>query len=200
MNSRRIIPWFDFLMVGFFSIVSVVLLVAVFMGGAKIEALAITTATTTGFILVALLVFLRWFFSKPDFFTEVGTAIWTGGIPQITKNFMDRALAHYAAKLNNINPKIRKELIKDMLSKAAIEWDISPVSYISNGWFMANKAGLHRGYDIKVQWKGSVSQSAFFHELHHMVDEIILKKSADYEHKDVLWWKVENDIRGSFYE
>jgi hypothetical protein len=82
-----------------------------------------------------------------------------------------------------------------MLRGARIEWSSKPITLVGRFWSVRDKAGLQQGKGVMVHWQGSVLTSALFHELHHMVDEIILKRGPDYKHEDKEWWDLVPELK-----
>lgn len=89
-------------------------------------------------------------------------------------------------------------LLVEMLSGARIVWSKDPVSSFTRFWQIHDVNGLQKGKGIEVRWMGSVSESALFHELHHMVDEIILRRSPDYKHEAEAWWDSVRVLKAKF--
>jgi hypothetical protein len=87
-----------------------------------------------------------------------------------------------------------------MLKGAQIQWSRGLISSIGLGWKVKDKAGLQSGRCIKVHWPGMIKHSALFHELHHMVDEIVFGREPDYEHQRTKWWELIKKLKDDYEE
>jgi hypothetical protein len=199
---RRSIPWVDFILYGSMGVVGLVVSIAVPFTTDEIPAWISTWAAGLGFIVVALVVFCRWFKSQPDYQEDTyGVSIWHGGIRQLKNakaahknlfNFFVDALPPLIAKhLPETAPErgVTPQKLSAMLYGARLEWSGRPVSAIGIGWTMKDKAGLQQGRSMVVHWNGSVAGSALFHELLHMVDDVILG-IYDPKHERKDWWAL----------
>jgi hypothetical protein len=156
-----------------------------------------------GFIAVFLLFFFRWYNSRPNYFTKHGTAIWMDGINAVYRARMEHALDYYIAKLLELAKNQMTDLkgkLPFMLKGASIEWSRKLISSMGIGWKVKDKAGLQSGKNIKVHWPGSIKNSTLFHELHHMVDEVVLGLGPDYEHKRTQWWNLIRKLKEGYEE
>ena len=129
---------------------------------------------------------------EPDFYTRQGTAIVTGGVEEITEMLMWNSLEFYALSLPRFIPEITYDSIMDMLSYAWIEWFPEPIE-CSHG----SCAGLQQGNIAWVHWKGSIPDSALFHELIHMTMEIDFG-IWDYRHEHKEFWDVEKPLKNMY--
>lgn len=223
-NFRRILPIPDIVaFVGLALIVDIVAIIALCTKQTwEIGAIVAFSACVVGFNGVAFALFLRRWLTKPDFFTKHGTAIWTNGIKEITKELVEEALDFYIGEMvrarveaidaikvlnqqpktpvemwNLLDPRLTLEKINEMLNGASIEFRNVPITVIWPHLGTIKAYELQWGNTMMVQWLGAISKSAFFHGLQHMVDELVLGKLPDYKHEDLLWWQlVERFNRG----
>jgi hypothetical protein len=128
--------------------------------------------------------------NAPSYYTKHDVAVWTNGINQITKDLMEAALDTYIERVCLHRPDIKKEALLDMYSRMMVVWFTDTVGAVGIGYSLHDKEGLRGGYVIHLHWTGSVTSSALFHEVHHMVDDVILHKPSDYQHTDKAWWTV----------
>jgi len=179
-------------------VVSAVTLLAVFTDQSwditKILVLACVYIVT---VLIDLIFLFKGYFSKPDFITRHGTKIWIGKCP-ISVGDMNDILDFYIERL----PKLCKvselayprsitvSTLQQMLNNASIVWSDRPPSVIGIGWCIKEAAGFQRGKQILLHFKDNLLESALFHELHHMIDEIILGVKPDYKHERTQWWNL----------
>lgn len=208
---KRILPTLDVIVVGGLAlIVDIVMVIALLTAqewgvGGVVAALS----CAIGFNGVALIIFLRRWLTEPDFITAQGTGVWTGGISAITKELMEEALDFYvdalirlqaeeSASMKLVSLALERNHLEDMLKGASIDWRNGPVTVLWPRIGTIKAYELQWGKTMLVQWLGSVSKSAFFHGLQHMVDEIILGEWPDYDHTDSSWWALVDKLNKEF--
>lgn len=158
------------------------------------------------FWAVAAIVILGKFFSRPDYVTTQGAAVWMATTPigkQPKKVHMEEAFEHLISRLPELatDSRIQIASLEKLVRKVCVEWTGSPITILSRyGWQVKDKAGLQQGTRIMVWWKGWVKQTAFFHEMGHMVRQELLGKDIDYKHEDTEWWKTIEKLNGEFDE
>lgn len=194
-------PWQDIMIYGGLTLVSLICLAVVLTLDIPLPGIITLAATSAGFLAVFLVFFIKWVLSKPDFVTLQYVGVWTDGQKEITKELMDKALKFYKENLPEMSGNIITcAQISNMLGGATIEWKKGRVSAIGIGWQAKDKAGLQSGKSIMVQWKGSISASALFHELHHMIDQCVLCVPCDYKHERLEWWSIVDRLKIEFAE
>ena len=201
MPMKRKAPWVDFIMYGAFSLLGLAGLICALIFDPSLGALIASGAAFLGFLTVFIAAIFTWYFSKPDYITKHGTAVWIDKLAVITQDSMEAALDFYIENLPKYSPiSISSDQLAYMLHDACIEWSAEPVSSLGIGWAVKDKAGLQMGRNVKVHWTGSIISSALYHELLHMVDEIVLAAATDYKHERTEWWaiiiKLKNDFVG----
>jgi hypothetical protein len=168
----------------------------------KIVILALSWGTFVG---LTLTYFIHKWLARPDFITKHGTAVWTDNIARITPDLMKKALDRFIEVMEAEQKEVTRDEIEAMLSRTGIEWEIGKVSLWAGRYELKNKAGIQWGYRLLVQWKGSIGDSALYHELLHEVNECIRlpklppEKQMDFRLKDVKhedpdWWRLEGLI------
>lgn len=201
---KRSIPWIDFILYGGLALLSVVGAVLAFVFDAPPPGYITALLTMAGFLVVAGIVFFRWWNSQPDYFVDPGVAIWKGGVPALTLEAMRGTFEFYIETLPKIiqdrgmglpYANVTTHNLRLMLRNARVEWTRKPITLISKFWSVKDKAGLQQGKGVMVHWQGSIRDSALFHELHHMVDEIILERGPDYKHEDKEWWNLIPELK-----
>jgi len=200
---KKKLPWIDFILYGGLAFLMLVVSIVLLIVGIPLPALIALILTTLGFIIVFLLFFFRWYNSRPDYFTKHGTAVWKDRIGAVYKGRVEHAIDYYITKLPEIARTEKVELrerLPFMLKGASIEWSGKLISSVGLGWKVKDKAGLQSGKCIKVYWPGSIKNSALFHELHHMVDEIVFGHAPDYKHERTSWWNLIRKLKEDYEE
>lgn len=197
---KKWISWIDVFFYGFLALATTGLsiLAATTQQEWSAGKIIVLILTPLIFVGLALFVILSNYFSKPDFVTKHGTAIWSGGVPGLNQSVMEKVLDFFVRTLPTMFGQITEKQILTMLDGARIEWRNKPITLYSVGWRVKDKAGLQQGKGAVVQWLGSVVGSAFFHEMLHMVDEEVLHKEPDYEHENVGFWTLESSLATAF--
>ncbi len=206
---KRHIPWIDFVLYGGLALLSVVLAL-VFVWDTEVGGVVALLATTLGFVTVAVVVFFRWFLSQPDFvIDQYGVYVWTGDLNHLKTDTAKERLTEVLDLFVRALPEfIKKEMpencpeqmvtssdLSQMLYESRIEFCRNKITLFSKfGWTVKDKAGLQMGKGVMVRWTNSFIKSALYHELFHMVDEIILKRSPDYKHEEE-WWKLLSKLK-----
>lgn len=188
---KKYFPWADLFLYGglaLASIISVIIAACTTQEWSigKIMPLVLVPLAFTG---IATLVVLKKLSTKPDFMTKQGVHVWSGGIKEVTKDLMERAIDYYIEKLPE-KSLIHEEELRIMFFGSKIEWTKSRIGLIGIGWAVKDVAGLQQRRSVVVEWKGSIRKSALFHEFHHMVDEIVKGIPPDYKHENEYWWKI----------
>lgn len=202
---RRFVPWTNFIFFGGLALLALAAATWVSCYEQPVGALIAAWATAAGFLGVFLAVFIGWLIKRPSFVVH-GVAVWNGGVRLIHQHLMREALEFYTRRLPELAHEYdlpEKHLINIsnltcMFPGARIEWTKKPITIIARFWKVKDKNGLQQGKGVMVRWMGSLSQSALFHELHHMVDEIILKRGPDYKHENRPWWDLVPILRREF--
>ena len=201
---KKSIPWIDFILYGGLALLSLAGVVLTLIVGTELPGYIVAGATATGFVVIAVVVFFRWWNSRPDYYVDPGVSIWNSGIPELTAQAMKTVFEYYIRMLPKIigdfgmadrYPEVTANALREMLRNARVEWTRKPITLIARFWSVKDKAGLQQGKGVMVHWQGSVKDSALFHELHHMVDEIILKRGPDYKHEDKEWWHLVPELK-----
>lgn len=200
---RRFIPWQDIAFYGGLALMSIIAgvwcaLTSQEWNVGKVVALV---AVPVGYLMVACVVILGRLFTRPTYVTRDGVAVWA------TKDGPGEHAMGFAcgffidAMLNLCEDNMEadwfpRELILRVMSEAKIEWRSKPITLLSRyGWRVKDKAGLQQGTNIMVYWPGSIKESALFHELGHMVRQLVFKQEIDYKHEDKEWWGMISEIQ-----
>jgi len=197
---RKFIPIIDILVYGSLALFSIIATIIAFLTPQEWPLIKIIIAliVPVGFITLAAIVFISKWTSRPDYITDQGTAIWSGGISNLSEQFamakMSAALHFFATELPKMVPGITSETLNIMLNQAKIDWKNKSLTLVGIGWTVKDKAGLQDGNGIMLYWNGSIIHSALFHELFHMVDELVLHKAPDYKHENTGWWEIATEL------
>jgi hypothetical protein len=150
----------------------------------KVLALTIPSA---GLIALCFYGIIPYFLNKPTFEIEkYGMAVWAE--TDVTKETVEKACDHFVAVVS-------KELGLDAtaaISDSFIEFHSHKVSMIGVGWIVSDKMGLQQGKGIKVAWLKtctSIDNTAFYHELGHMLDEFHFNR-YDPKHENAPFWSI----------
>lgn len=211
---RRFIPWTDIAVYGGLALLSVVASLLAVITPQEWTTGGIIAAITAplAFVVLAIVIIGGKLLRRPDYQALLNSygghtgsvAVWTvAGEP--VRDDMEDALSHFAVGAADRLTAIgtyhsmlhigRYEKCWSMLAGASIEWSKGKVGAMGIGWKVKDKAGLQSGKYIKLQWTGSIKNSALFHELGHMVQELILKRPIpDYKHEDTEFWDMISEI------
>lgn len=194
MTSKRFIPWTDMFLFGGIGLFSVIVsfLVTLNDSNSWVGKLIIWAVTLT-FLGVAAFVIYGKFATRPDFITRHGVAVWKSGVEEVTPELMEKAFEDYAALVvgKTVSGKtVTRKSLDALYQKIMVEWSCARVSSIGNGWFIKDAAGLTKDHGILVWWPGTVSSSALFHEIHHIVWREILGEPSDHNHMALEWWDI----------
>lgn len=132
--------------------------------------------------------------SKPDFELSNGAVVWTGGISEITAERVEAAIKFFIAKAAEKTGTV-ESAVSEMCSKLRIEFVDGRVSW---GGLAYN--GIASGFRVKVNWLGGFKKNAFFHELIHVLQEMVLNKPRDYDHEDSVLWSLVGEMKREFAE
>jgi hypothetical protein len=205
---RGYVPWKDWLLYGGLAAVAIV--------SAGVAALTpqewstgkilVLVLVPVAFLVVSAIVLVGKYRSRPDFISKHGIAVWTGGVP-LDKAQFERLTYVFIRMLpslvkSHLSPTdvecsdISENNLRGMLNGARVEWRRKPITIFSRwGWVVKDKEGLQQGRSVMVHWTESLISSAYYHELMHMVDEIVLHRGVDYTHKDVKWWGLVTNLK-----
>ncbi|RLC88667.1 MAG: hypothetical protein DRJ03_01980 [Chloroflexi bacterium] len=194
---RPSVPWVNFILYGGLALLAFTAAVWASCYEQPIGAFVSVWAAAAGFLAVFVVVFVGWFVRFPTFIAR-GVSVWDGDIRFITETAVVDALKFYVERLPTLLEEqhmaekhvVTSDALWTMLFTAQIEWTDKPITLISRFWQIRDANGLQQGKSIMVRWTGSISGSALFHELHHMVDEIVLKRSPDHKHENKHWWAL----------
>jgi hypothetical protein len=198
---RRFVPWFNFILYGGLALLALGAATWVSCYEQPIGAYIAAWATAAGFLGVFVVIFFKWFSKRPDYIVH-GAAVWTAGIRYLYKQHMDDALEFYITRLPQLLEeanlekyegkygKVTSSKLACMLVGARVEWTDRAISMATRFWTIRDANGLQQGRDVMVRWMGGIAGSALFHELHHMVDELILERGPDYAHANKAWWDL----------
>lgn len=151
------------------------------------KAVVMAAVGVIGYAVAACVLWRRWR-TSPTFVLPLGTAVWTNGLP-IELPDVIAAVGFYAANVGRAHRILSPPLIHAMLSDARIEFTKGPVL-----WGEEKFAGLQKARSVKVMWGDGFGYNAFFHELHHMVDERLLDR-VDRRHEREDWWKIVSQLK-----
>jgi hypothetical protein len=204
---RRPIPWFNFIFYGGLALISVVASIIVPFLTDELPAWLCMWLTSAGFVTVAFVVFYSWLRSVPDYTEDTyGVSIWHGDVIQLRqakdahKNMFDFFVKTLPQLIDEHLPEtapereITPQKISSMLYGSFLQWTTKKISLMGIGWSVKDVAGAQRGKGMMVMWNGSMAGSALFHELFHMVDEIILG-IVDYKHERKDWWALVSELK-----
>jgi len=212
-QRRRGIKNCDLITFGGISLFAIVVTIGAFLTKQEWNAVkvVILLSATGGMVGLSLLYFFKKWMTRPTFVTKHGTAVWTNDIPRLDQALMEKALDHFIVRMRQEVPEVVKEAeLRTMLARTGIEWQSGRVSLITTRYELKDKAGIQHGYRLLVQWKGTIADSALYHEMLHEVNEFIrlpkLKSEAektefrieDIQHKEVDWWRLEGVLVDDF--
>ena len=158
----------------------------------EVGALVTVWATSTGFLLVALIVILSKVFGEPDWISAQGIQIWFGGISwfdRTGKQGFNHAIEIFIREVCAVKGFQRNTLV-GYLSGVTLKWTDSNISLVGIGWDVKDKAGLQHGPNIMVKWNSGIVRSALIHELIHYVRQRSTGLEPDYKHEDLSWWNL----------
>jgi hypothetical protein len=194
------IPWIDFITYFGLAIFAVGGTIAAFISGVSLPEGISVSVVSAAFVLIAFIVFFRWYKSRPDITTKHGTYIWPADSGKPSRTAMEHALDTFVANFPVFYPGVTSAQLERMLVGTCIEWTEDRVSAIGIGWSMKDKAGLQQGQHIRVQWHEDIAQSALFHELGHEVQEMVLRTLPDYKHEDGKVWDAINQVESMYHK
>lgn len=209
---KRYVPWLDILTYGGLALVAVAACVVAAVtvqewDTGKIVALTVVPAA---FVLIAVLVLVTKFKSRPRYVAEYKVGVWTNvevmgnyepsrtGTNRALRGFVDglpKLIEQNAGRLKEEETKITSDALIKMLDGATIEWRWNYISLMGIGWTVKDKAGLQRGKAVMVKWERNIFATALYHELLHMVDEVVLGREPDYRHENKPWWDLIPDLK-----
>lgn len=191
MTVRRWIPWQDFAVFGGIPLLYTALVIGAAFTSQEWPAVKLTITAVVGVALYAgfaLVVLRRWCW-RPTYITRMGTLVWTNGLDIESEQVAD-AMCFYAANVGRAHKRLDESVILSLFSTARVEFTKRPI-----WWGDRQSNGLQRGKAVVVRWLGGFGENAFFHELHHMVDEVLLGVKPDYKHERKQWWALISDLK-----
>lgn len=209
---RRYVPWLDILTYGGMALAAVVACVIAAVTIQEWDTGKVVTLTTVpaAFVLIAVLVLVKKFKAYPRYVAEYKVGVWTNveimGNYEPSRTGMNRALRGFveelprlieqnAERLQEEETNITSEDLAEMLKGATVEWRWDYISLMSIGWTVKDAAGLQRGRSVMVKWSRNIFATALYHELLHMVDEIVIGREPDYKHENKSWWDLIPDLK-----
>jgi hypothetical protein len=138
-------------------------------------------------VIAGIMLVMRWR-SRPTFQIWFGSRIWTNGIEEIKPAVVEKALEHYLGLMLERCPlDVRRSQLLGMFGGLRAEFTAGPVTRLGSE---KEYAGLQSGRSIRVQWLGGFDRNAFWHELVHMQRQLIHGLDADYQHEGTEWWRL----------
>jgi hypothetical protein len=190
---------------GGLSLLATIVFVIALVADTPLQGIIVAGLSAAGFILIAIAKVIQSKPVLPQYKTKQGTEIFSDvesvlGNYMPTPDEMDQALDFFAYTLpllTSSNPYLsgpeqslsQPEILR-MFDGAKIHWRKDKTTMFRRYWKCVDKSGLQDGKECIVHWPGGVIQSALFHELIHMIDEVILKRAPDYAHKNMHWWEL----------
>jgi hypothetical protein len=192
---RKKLPITNFVFYGGLSLFAITMfIISIFTDGRAVP-ISIMGAVALAFGLLFGIMVYQWYKSCPDYITKHGIAVWTNNISGVHRILLEYAIDVFLEEFPKQYTVATVDLLKQMLKDSAIEWNTTPVSWLSVGWNVRDKAGLQSGKHIKVQYLGDIGKTALFHELAHMVHEIVVGYIIDYRHdQDTQIWKAVDNV------
>ncbi len=139
------------------------------------------------------LLWKRWA-TQPTFITLAGTVVWCAGL-DVTPAEITNAIVLYARHVSTAHKRLDFDTVFAMFGRMRIELTPAPI-----WWAGKKKAGLQKGYSMRVFWLEGFGYNAFFHECHHAVDENLLGAPVDYQHKREGWWGLVPKIKRAWLD
>jgi hypothetical protein len=148
----------------------------------KVAILAVTVWT---FWLVGLLaLWMRWR-ARPTYELTGGTQVWTNGI-DVPRAAMETAVRAVIDRLPLlVDHRVEGPALESMFAIARVEFVRGPILLGDH-----EVAGWQRGPYMRVRWLGGLHENAFFHEVIHMVHDVVLRSNPDYRHSLHIWWSA----------
>lgn len=119
---------------------------------------------------------------EPTFYTAQGTAIWTHDQDEVTEESISSALELFT---ESVSVNFGENDVRSMLRRASVEFTTNPIEYAGEQY-----AGLQHGLFAQVYWLGGVGTNSLYHELMHMLLEMVLHREADLDHSEKKWWDM----------
>lgn len=203
---RPFFPWKELVIFGGFGLLTTICAIVVLFLDVPWGAHVAMWLTAVSSDTVAVLVVRKKLSTRPDYRNETfGVWVWTGGVPELNspegRQDLHNAFGFFVDELpgvlqelflpNSVEAGITTDELRRMIRGMRLEWTQEPIRMLSRlGWTIKDSAGLQSGASVKVQWLGSAVGGALYHELFHMIDELLLGRSPDYDHSRVTWWDV----------
>lgn len=145
------------------------------------------------------------FLFQPDFRDiRYGVSVWAGGIDYFSKRVGRKAhrgaLKFFVSHLPRISREflppsapecgLTSNRLEKMLRGVRVQWKRGPIRrWRYWGWSAVDIAGAQKRNTIVLRWQETISMSALFHELQHMVDEVVFGR-YDPKHQNEPWWRL----------
>lgn len=129
-------------------------------------------------IIAAWMLASKWN-ARPDFVLANGTGVWTNGL-SIPKAAIMQAILFYERRVSELSGLPHAD-VAAALKSMRVEFTATPIIHNAR-----RVAGLQQGRSVIVQWGGGFGSNAFFHELHHVVDQA--SGRDDHGHHRDEWW------------
>lgn len=137
----------------------------------------------TTFLIVGIVVIIKKWRSRPDYVGKYG-AIWLCDGIKISHTINVLCFfIHSFPKLYNVKQKDLENMIEQM----ELVWWPNPIPYTGGKTIFAS--GLQRYRHIDVYFRNrDIANTSLYHELAHMIHEMIEYRSVDWEHGDIKIW------------
>lgn len=168
--------------------------------------LGLTIGVPAGFWTMTITIYIKYRTTSPDYviklFPEnlatgmtdtVEIGVWWGDVvaPVVPVETVVQQVVKFFPELGEVDQKS----VLTAFDQATVEFRDSPIKIWGKWSFEKEKAGLQKGKAIIVHWPqdAGITETAFAHELLHLVDELC-RKRYDLEHEDSAWWEAERVI------
>jgi hypothetical protein len=149
-------------------------------------------------VFVCIIYAILHFLIFPTFVTKHGISVWAYNIDEVTKEMIEEASEFYIAELPKKFKFLDSERILRELDNVEIYWYCNSLKCGKNSEKWCR--GTYLNKRIRLVWypaTKNMSETAFFHELHHLVDDRILLRDGG-EHLDTIWWESVHLLNSEF--
>lgn len=202
-------PWRDLLMYGGLALASIIgaIVAAATPQEWTVGKLVVITVVPLAFTAICVMVLALRVMGIPHF-TSLGIGHWVprklrhGPTRKKMEVELQRVTSLFAellpeeARAQGFDHRVQEDSILNRLRWVRCTWTCQRINWISRwGWEVRDKAGLQSGRSIVVQWRGSTLNSAYIHELGHLLRQQLLGLPVDYAHQDRRWWTAVADTQ-----